>query len=84
MLVRVMDGQLRRRQRVRLMARRTEHEVQQLHVIDPHLRAVDALAAGEVGVVIAGLKTLDEVRIGDTVTDARHPAAGAQPGFREV
>jgi GTP-binding protein LepA len=84
MLVRVMDGQLRRRQRVRLMARRTEHEVQQLHVIDPHLRAVDALAAGEVGVVIAGLKTLDEVRIGDTVTDARHPAAEALPGFREV
>jgi GTP-binding protein LepA len=83
-LVRVVDGVLRRRARIRLMARRSEHEVQQLHVVDPHPRAVDSLSAGEVGIVIAGLKSLDEVRIGDTLTDALHPAPEPLPGFREV
>ena len=84
MLVRVVDGTLRRRSRVRLMARRSEHEIQQLHVVDPHPRAVDALGAGEVGIVTAGLKSLDEVRIGDTLTEAARPAAQPLPGFREV
>jgi len=84
MLVRVVDGELRRRQRIRLMAMRDEHEVQQLHVIDPHPRSVERLGAGEVGVVIGGVKTLDEVRIGDTITDAGSPAAAPLPGFREV
>ena len=84
MLVRVVDGELRRKARIRLMARRSEHEVVQLHVIDPHPRPVESLGAGEVGILIAGLKSLDEVRIGDTVTDAAEPAAEALPGFREV
>ena len=47
-------------------------------MIDPHPRQVDALAAGEVGIVIAGIKTLDEVRIGDTITDARGAAAASR------
>jgi GTP-binding protein LepA len=84
MLVRVMDGSLRRGQRIQMMARGTEREIQALHVVDPHPREVSVLAAGEVGVVTAGVKTLAEVRIGDTLTDARHPAAEALPGFREV
>jgi GTP-binding protein LepA len=84
MLVRVMDGSLRRGQRLQMMARGTEREIQALHVVDPHPREVPELAAGEVGVVTAGVKTLAEVRIGDTLTDARQPAAQALPGFREV
>ena len=52
------------------MAGGIEHEVQSLVVIDPHPRKVERLAAGEVGMVIAGIKTLAEVRIGDTVTRA--------------
>ncbi len=83
-LVRVIDGSLQRRQKIRLMAQRSEHEIQQLHVVDPHPRKVERLEAGEVGVVIAGLKSLDDVRIGDTLTDATHPAEQALPGFREV
>jgi GTP-binding protein LepA len=83
-LVRVVDGQLRRKSRIRLMAQRSEHEIQMLHVVDPHPRPVQSLSAGEVGVVIAGLRSLDEVRIGDTLTDASRPAAEALPGFREV
>ncbi len=84
MLVRVVDGCLRSGQRIQMMARRTEREIQALHVVDPHPRQVASLSAGEVGVVTAGIKTLAEVRIGDTLTDAREPAAEALPGFREV
>ncbi|MDH5567228.1 MAG: translation elongation factor 4, partial [Myxococcales bacterium] len=73
-----------RGQRIRMMATGTQREVQTLHVIDPHPRAVDALDTGEVGMVVAGMKTLAEVRIGDTLTDARKPAAAPLPGFRDV
>jgi GTP-binding protein LepA len=84
LLVRVVDGRLARGERVQLMARRSEHEVQELDLVDPHPRAVDALETGEVGIVIAGIKTLDDVRIGDTLTRLARPAAEALPGFREV
>ena len=84
LLVRVVDGRLVRRERVRLMARGSEHEVQELDLVDPHPRPVDALETGEVGIVIAGIKTLDDVRIGDTLTALARPAAEPLPGFREV
>jgi GTP-binding protein LepA len=83
-LVRVVDGELRTRTGVRLMAQGSEHEIQELDVVDPHPRKVERLGAGEVGVVICGIKSLDEVRIGDTLTDARRPASQPLPGFREV
>ncbi len=83
MLVRVVDGRLSRGQRLRMMAKGTERDVQVLHVIDPHPRVVEALCAGEVGMLVAGIKTLAEVRIGDTLTDARRPASEPLPGFRE-
>jgi GTP-binding protein LepA len=70
--------------RIRLMALRNEHDVNELDVIDPHPRAVESLSVGEVGIVIAGIKSLAEVRIGDTVTEAARPAAEPLPGFREV
>jgi GTP-binding protein LepA len=61
-----------------------EHEIQGLHVLDPHPRRVEQLGAGEVGMVVAGIKTLAEVRIGDTLTDARAPAPEPLPGFQNV
>jgi GTP-binding protein LepA len=84
LLVRVVDGRLTKGERIKLMARGSEHEVQDLDLIDPHPRSVPALETGEVGMVIAGIKTLDDVRIGDTITVALHPAAAALEGFREV
>jgi len=84
MLVRVVDGVLRRGGEVRMMAAGHLHQITGLHVIDPHPRAVDELGAGEVGMVVAGVKTLADVKIGDTLTDARVPASQALPGFREV
>jgi GTP-binding protein LepA len=84
MLVRIVDGTLRRGDRLRMMAHGRERDVQALHVADPHPREVEVLETGEVGMVSAGIKTLAEVRIGDTLTHARQPARQALPGFREV
>jgi GTP-binding protein LepA len=84
LLVRVVDGRIAKRERVKLMAKGSEHDVDDLDVIDPHPRSVPALETGEVGIVIAGIKTLDDVRIGDTLTHAARPAAAPLPGFREV
>ena len=84
LLVRVVDGRIAKNERVKLMAKGSEHDVDDLDVIDPHPRSVPALETGEVGIVIAGIKTLDDVRIGDTITHAQRPAASALPGFREV
>ena len=84
MLVRVVDGSLTKGQRIRMMARGSDREVQALHVIDPHPRKVDRLEAGDVGMVVAGIKSLAEVRVGDTLTDHREPASDALPGFQDV
>jgi GTP-binding protein LepA len=84
MLVRVVDGRLRRGQKIRMMARGIEKEISNLHVIDPSPRRVDELGTGEVGVVIAGIKTLAEVQIGDTLTSADASADEPLPGFQEV
>jgi GTP-binding protein LepA len=84
LLVRVVEGRLRRRERVRFMAAGIEREAQELDVVDPHPRPVESLSAGEVGIVIAGIKTLAEVKIGDTITSRDRPAAGPLPGFREA
>ncbi|MGH0029823.1 MAG: translation elongation factor 4 [Myxococcota bacterium] len=84
MLVRIIDGSLAKGQTIRMMAAAQERDVQALHLIDPHPRQVPRLEAGEVGMVVAGIKTLAEVRIGDTLTDARAPATEALPGFQDV
>ncbi len=83
-LVRVFDGELQKGMSVKLMAEGSEHEVQELNVVDPHPRKVQTLQAGEVGVVICGIKSLDDIKIGDTVTSTKNAAAEPLPGFREV
>ena len=84
MLVRVIDGRIMPGQRIQMMAAGHEREIQTVNVLDPHPRRVEQLAAGEVGMVVAGIKTLAEVRIGDTLTDARSPALEPLPGFQNV
>jgi len=84
MLVRVVDGRLAKGARILMMAGKTEHDVQMLNLVDPHPRKVESLGAGEVGLVIAGIKSLEDVHIGDTLTDAARPASQALEGFRVV
>ena len=84
MLVRSVDGALTVGQRIRMMAKGHEHEIQALNVLDPHPRRVERLETGEVGMVVAGIKTLAEVRIGDTLTDVRRRAEEPLGGFQDV
>jgi GTP-binding protein LepA len=83
-LVHVVDGTLQPGQKVRLMASGGIHEVEQVGVFTPKPVPVASLAAGEVGFVIAGIKRVADVKIGDTLTDDRHPAAEPLPGFKEI
>ncbi len=83
-LVRVKDGVLRKGMNVRFMATRQDHEIDELHVIDPHPTKVESLGVGEVGIVIAGVKSLADIKIGDTITEAARQAPEPLPGFREV
>jgi len=84
MLVRVFEGSLAPRQRIRLWSTRKEYEVQGLAVFAPFSRPVETLIAGEVGVVVANVKEVQEAKVGDTLTDADRPTAEPFPGFKVV
>ena len=83
-LIRVFTGVVRRGMRVRLMATGKEYEVTGLGVFTPKPYAVDELAAGEVGFLMAGLKQVSDTQVGDTITAADRPADAALPGYKEV
>jgi GTP-binding protein LepA len=82
--VRVFDGTIQPGLKIRLMNTDVEHEVEETGYFKLGLARTESLSAGEVGYFIAGIKTVSDVRVGDTVTDASRPAAAALPGFREV
>jgi GTP-binding protein LepA len=81
--VRVMDGVLRKGQRIRLMRGGTEHEIIELGRFRPAMTPCSELSVGQVGYFMAQIKTLSDVHIGDTVTEALQPAAEALPGYKE-
>ena len=83
-LVRVVDGELRRGMKVRLMGTDKTGEVMRLGFFTPHEQAAEMLGAGEVGFVVAGIKTVADMRVGDTLTEASNPASQALPGFKEL
>ena len=83
-LVRIVDGALRGHQRVRLMSSGLVFETEEVGVRRPAETPLPDLGVGEVGYMVTGLKDPLDVRVGDTVTDAAHPAAEALPGYREV
>jgi GTP-binding protein LepA len=84
MLVRVMNGTLKPRDKILLMATGATYGCEQVGVFTPKAVARESLSAGEVGFVIAGIKELKAARVGDTVTLAGNRAAMALPGFRQV
>ena len=84
LLVRVVHGSLEKRQRVKFLYTGNEQEITEIQVVDPHPRKVEKLFAGEVGIIVAGLKSLAEVRIGDTITTLHGGADEPLPGFQEV
>jgi GTP-binding protein LepA len=84
MLVRVMDGTVRPKDKLLFMATGRSHLCEQVGVFAPRSTQKDSLSAGQVGFVIAGIKELDSAKVGDTITLAQKPAAAALPGFKEV
>lgn len=83
-LIRVLEGTLRTGDAIRLWSTEKTYEVQELGCKVPHPKAVKQLGAGEVGLLIAGIKDVREARVGDTVTHPDRPCAEPFPGFQEV
>ncbi len=81
---RVMDGSLKKGDRVRLMASGKEYEIDELGVLSPTQVQVDQLHAGEVGYFAAAIKTVEDARVGDTITLAKCPASEPLPGYAEA
>jgi GTP-binding protein LepA len=84
MLVRVVEGTLRPKEKIQLMSTGAAYLCEQLGVFTPKGKSKDSLAAGEVGYVTAGIKELRAAKVGDTITHDAKPAAAALPGFKEV
>jgi GTP-binding protein LepA len=84
MLVRVMEGTLKPRDRILLMASGASYMCEQVGVFTPRSVAREQLSAGEVGFITAGIKELKAAMVGDTITGVSRPAAHALPGFKEV
>src|ERR671937_531854 len=82
--VRVVDGSFGTREPLRAMAQGTRFEAEEVGFFSPTMKGAETLAAGEVGYVITGLKDVSRLRVGDTLTSERRPAAEALPGYKDV
>jgi GTP-binding protein LepA len=83
-LIRVIDGTIRKGQNVKFMAGGTTHLVDRTGAFRPKIEQLPELGPGEIGFITAQIKDISETRVGDTITDARRPATEALPGFKEV
>jgi len=83
-LVRVVDGTIKARDKIRMMATGRDYLTEQVGVFTPKRLPTQELGAGEVGYVIAGIKDVHGARVGDTITGTHRPTAAPLPGFREI
>ncbi|MDR2685458.1 MAG: translation elongation factor 4 [Rickettsiales bacterium] len=81
-LVRVVDGELRKGQSIRFLATGADYKVDRIGYFTPKMENCDALAAGEIGFIITGMKTIRDCMVGDTIVDSRSVGALALPGFK--
>ncbi len=81
-LVRVVDGSVSRREKIKIMSSGDQHQVEQLGVFTPKRVLRDRLSAGEVGFLVAGIKEVHGAPVGDTITTVKEPADKALPGFK--
>ena len=84
MLVRIVNGTLRPKDKIKMMATGAQYPVEHIGVFTPKSKDLETLSAGQVGFIIAGIKELTAAKVGDTVTLANKPAAEPLPGFKEV
>jgi GTP-binding protein LepA len=81
-LVRIVDGTLKKGQRIHMMGTNASYEVDRVGVFTPKMLDAAELGPGEIGFITASIKEVADTRVGDTITDERRPAAVALPGFR--
>jgi len=81
-LVRIIDGSLKKGQKVKMMGTDASYEVDRVGVMTPKFLAVDDLGPGDIGVITASIKEVADTRVGDTITDDKKPCADALPGFK--
>jgi GTP-binding protein LepA len=81
-LLRVVDGRLKKHQRVRMMGTGASYEIDRVGVFTPKMHDVDELGPGEIGFITASIKDVADTRVGDTITDDRKPTDKPLPGFR--
>jgi GTP-binding protein LepA len=84
MLVRIVNGTLKPKDKILFMATGAQHLTEHIGVFTPKSQPREVLAAGQVGFVIAGIKELKDAKVGDTITHQGNPASSALPGFKEV
>ncbi|MFS8610500.1 MAG: translation elongation factor 4 [Planifilum fulgidum] len=82
--IRVVDGTIKKGMKIRMMSTGKTFEVTEVGSFTPRPVVMDALSAGEVGFVVAGIKNVKDTRVGDTITDAQRPAGEPLPGYRRV
>jgi len=83
-LIKVKEGTIRVGSKIKMMATNGEFLVEELGVFEPAPKLKDSLSSGEVGYIIAGIKQLDQTKIGDTITDVSRPATEPLPGYKEA
>ncbi|HEY8272088.1 MAG TPA: translation elongation factor 4 [Pseudobdellovibrionaceae bacterium] len=83
-LVRVMDGSIKKGDRIKFMATDRDYEVLRMGKYTPFPDAQDVLDAGEVGFIICGIKDIRDVKVGDTITASKHPSQIPLPGFKKI
>ena len=82
--VRVFSGSVKRGQKIKLFATNNNYEVKEVGIFTPKMQAIEQLVAGDVGYIIANMKSAAEVKIGDTVTDANRGCSAPLPGYKEI
>ncbi len=83
-LIRVIDGSIKKGQQIKFMQAGTVHLVDRVGCMRPKLEQLTELGTGEIGIITAQIKEVAQTRVGDTITDAKRPAAAPLPGFKEV
>ena len=82
--IRVINGSLKAGTNIRFMATGRDYELDEVGVFKPDMQKVDSLGPGEVGYIAASIKTIEEARVGDTITESRNPCKEPLPGYRKV
>ena len=81
-LVRVIDGSLKKGMKVKMMSNNTQHTIEKVGVFTPKVQDVDKISSGEIGFIIMGIKNLSDTKVGDTICDSQNPIDKPLPGFK--